>query len=254
MRKKYSVRLFNFDPTSGGIKCMWMLYASLLAKGEEVLANAIFENPDEVVGVYPEISQGNELQAGRVVRYLLNKPGVMTQNGVPGPTKFSDSEILFSYSKLFNPEFEDERIMYLPTINLSVFYDKKKKRTKRAVFIGKGQPTMVHPEDCILIDRSVARDQEALNDLLNECEVLFTYDPVSAMTEVARLSGCRIVYLSDVYSKEDYLRYEPGINGMSFGEDTGEKLDILEFRSHYNGLRKAFEDKLDIFINETQRK
>ena len=110
----------------------------------------------------------------------------------------------------------------------------------------------LHPKECLEIDRTVAADQQALADLLNECEVLYSYDPVSAMTEVARLCGCRVVMLQDTYTKSQYRDYEPGLNGMSFGLDEEVPLDTKGFRSHYDYLRKTFSEKLDGFIEDTQ--
>lgn len=252
MRKPYSIREFQYDPTSGGIKVMYALYGALLLKGEEVLANAVFQDDTAAIGIYPEISQGNELQTKIVVRYILNKPGVMCQNGVPGPTTFGPKDILFTFSKMFM-DLPDERRMFLPVINTEVFYDRKLPRTKQAVFVGKGVATSPHP-DCVVIDRSVAIDQEYLSILLNECEVLNTYDPVSAMTEIARLCGCRINYLSPEYTKADYLKYEPGINGITFLEDENiQELDTEAFTAHYKGLQARFYDtELPNFIKITQ--
>jgi hypothetical protein len=253
MRKPYSIREFNYDPTSGGIKVMYALYGALLLKGEEVLANAVFQDDTDAIGVYPEISQGNELQTKTVVRYILNKPGVMCQNGVPGPTNFGPNDILFTFSKMFM-DLPDDHCMFLPAINTAVFYDQHLPRNKQAVFVGKGIATNPHP-DCVVIDRNLARDQEGLAKLLNECEVLNTYDPVSAMTEVARLCGCRVNYLSREYSREDYLKYEPGVNGMTFPDDESiSELDCEEFTRHYSQLCAYFYNvSLPNFIKITQK-
>jgi len=255
MRKHYSVRLFNFDATSGGIKVMWALFGALLLKGEEVIGNAVFNDPENTIGIYPEISQGNELQAGTVVRYILNKPGVMCQNGIAGPTSFPETDIQFVFSRMFAPETPENRLLFLPVINTEVFFNKNKKRDKNAVFFGKGLSTGVHPDDCVVINRQFAQDQEKLADLLNECQVLYTYDPVSAMTEIARLCGCRVSYLSREYSKEDYLLYEPGINGMTFPDDESiNELDCEAFTRHYKGLYNHFWNvQLPNFIKVTQQ-
>ena len=253
MRKPYTIREFEYNPTSGGIKVMYSLYGALLLKGEEVMANAIFPPEIDAIGIYPEISQGNELQTKHVVRYILNKPGVMTQNGVPGPTTFAPTDCLFTFSKMFM-DLPDDRCMFLPAINTEVFYDRKLKRTKNAVFVGKGRATQPHIGD-VFIDRTTARDQEALAVLLNECQVLNTYDPVSAMTEIARLCGCRVNYLAPDYTKKDYLLYEPGINGMSFPLEGDEiaPLDTKAFLGHYRALQARFFDVLlPNFIKITQ--
>lgn len=253
MRKPYTIREFDYNPLSGGIKVMYSLYGALLLKGEEILANAVFPPEVDAVGIYPEISQGNELQTKHIVRYILNKPGVMTQNGVPGPSSFAPTDTLFTFSKMFM-DLPDERCMFLPAINTEVFYDRRLKRDKVAVFVGKGVATQPH-DGAVVIDRQVARDQEALAMLLNQCEVLNTYDPVSAMTEIARLCGCRVNYLAPDYTKKDYLLYEPGINGISFPleDETIAPLDTEAFLEHYKMLQARFYDIcLPNFVKITQ--
>lgn len=253
MRKPYTIREFNYDPTSGGIKVMYSLYGALLLKGEEIMANAIFQDDTEAIGIYPEISQGNELQTKHIVRYILNKPGVMALNGVPGASTFAPTDCLFTFSKMFM-DLPDEKCMFLPAINTEVFYDRHLHRGGGAVFVGKGVATQPH-DGCVVIDRNLARDQENLSIILNQCEVLNTYDPVSAMTEIARLCGCRVNYLSPEYTKKDYLLYEPGINGISFPleDDVVAPLDTEAFLEHYRALYARFWDvSLPNFIKITQ--
>lgn len=249
--KPYSIYLPPYDYTSGGIKVMWALYGALLLKGQIVVPNALFQG--DYVAIYPEIVNGNPLKGTTVVRYLLNEPGVMSGNGEPSPTEFDKSDILFSFSKLFTPDFPEERIMFLPVIDTHTFYDKKGLRTNNAVFVGKGTDTRQHPRDCWLIDRSVASNQKELADQLNECQTLYTYDPVSAMSEIARLCGCRVAYLGEKYTKEDYMRYEPGIDGMFFDELLGD-FDSKAFKRQYVALQEQFMGKLDDFIIRTQSK
>jgi O-antigen biosynthesis protein len=253
MRKTYSIRLFEYDHTSGGIKVMYELYAGLLLKGEVVLANAVFQDTEKVVGIYPEISHGNELMAKTVVRYILNKPGVMASNGIPGPTTFAPTDQLFTFSKLFM-DLPNERVMFLPVINTEIFKYKSGERPNTAVFYGKGASTGVHPDDSIEITRSFAVDQQMLADLLNSCHTLYSYDPVSAMTEIARLCGCKVIYCSHEYTRSDYEKYEPGLNGMTFPDDNDvSELDPEAFERHYKGLgEKFYDESLPNFIKITQ--
>jgi hypothetical protein len=124
--------------------------------------------------------------------------------------------------------------------------------------VGKGihdkdiRSKFIHPYNSFEITREFAQDQQALAELLNECEVLYNYDPVSAITEVARLCGTRVVQIPTKYTKEQFSVYEPGMMGISWGKDTGEKLDVEGFRNHYKGLVTTFEAKLNGFIAETQ--
>jgi len=255
--KPYTIFSPPFDPVSGGIRVMYGLYAWLLAKGQIAFLNAKFEHSD-CVAVYPEIQQGNPAEAFTVVRYILNTPGIM--GGVidgafkSGPTNFSDSDILYYFSRLFG-ETDDKHYMFLPICNMHLFKDQKKLRNKTAYFIGKGFELKhdKHPKDAILIDREFAQDQSALADLLNECSVLYNYDPVTAMTEIARLCGTRIVQFPSSYTKEEFSKYEPTMMGMSWDEDEHIQLNVDDFTTHYAGMVKTFEGRLSEFIDETQK-
>jgi len=230
---------------------MWALYGWLLAKGQIAYANAKIPDQD-FIAIYPEIYQGNQAGASTVVRYILNKPGELCLYGTPGPTKFDKSDHIFVFSKIFDTLGVDEdHLMFLPVLNLHLFTNQGKKRKRKCVFIGKGQDLKIHPDNCISIDRKFAKDQKALADLLNECEVMYGYDPVSAMYEVARLCGCRVVILSN--SRTNLKDYEPGLNGISFDLEDKRLLDTERFRKHYISMIKLFDKKIDRFITITQQ-
>ena len=234
---------------------MYGLYGWLLARGQEAYLNQMPQDKG-VIGVYPEIQQGNPTNAKTVVRYILNKPGLipaLMSDGslVKGPTEFGKDDILYYFSSLYG----DGDVMFLPILDLRLFKDQGKKRTRTAFFQGKGmnyEYNPVHPDDAFLIDRHFANDQGKLADFLNECHTIYVYDPVSAMTELARLCGVRVVMINPVYSKEEFGKYEPGMNGISWGKDEGIELDTHAFREKYKQLRRRFETDLDSFIERTQ--
>lgn len=256
--RAYSVASPAYEYTSGGVRVMYGLYGWLLAKGAIAYLNEYPNNTKDFVAIYPEIVRGNPFGANTVVRYILNKPGIVSAvyssgKTETGPTEFPGEDV-YVFSEMFNTMGVDEKHhLFLPILDLHLWKDQGKKRTQRAVFEGKGISTNQHPKDCVIITRAMSADQQWLADTLNECEVVYQYDPVSAMSEIARLCGCRVVYLGQGYSRDDYLRYEPGINGMSFGEDQEVPLDVEGFREHYIGLRSIFSKKLDKFIDETQK-
>lgn len=249
--KPYSIRTPQWSTTSGGIRVMFGLYGHLLAKGQIAFLNAIFEDKD-FIGVYPEIFSGNELQANTVVRYILNKPGVMWDGVSQSPTSFPKSDIKYVFSRLFDDEVDDKHLMFLPILNIHLFKNTHKQRAHKCVYVGKGQDLGKHPIDCIYIDKNLSSDQYQLADFLNRCEVMYAYDPVSAMYEIARLCGCRIVLFNPTYTKEEFSKYEPGMDGISWGEDEGVEINPDKFMDKYKQLVTSFGKRLDEFIEETQ--
>jgi predicted DNA-binding protein YlxM (UPF0122 family) len=245
--KPYSIRTPPFDVCSGGIRVMYGLYGALLAKGQIAYLNAVYDDP--FIGVYPEIYNGNDMNAQTVVRYILAPPGEMSHNGYPGPSKFPVTDLIYSFSRMIL-DIDDRHIMFLPILNTYLFRDQGKERTKKAFFVGKRINLGLHPEGCVEITRQFAIDQQALADLLNECEVMYCYDHRTAMTEIARLCGCRVVVYPSVVTLETFRLYEPGMNGLGWGEDVS--LDSKKFREHYLHLKDVFDRKLDLFIKDTQ--
>jgi len=254
MYKPYIISTPDFDPVSGGVRVMWGLYGWLLAKGQIAYVNRY---PDiDRIAIYPEIFHGNPIGAKTVVRYILNEPGVMGsyQSGqfVPGPTKFDKTDKLYVFSQVFNTVGADEdHLLFLPILNTHLFKDQKKNRPHTCYLVGKGENTHKHPEDSIELNRLLASDQGKLADLLNECHTLYIYDKLSAMMEIARLCGCKVKYFGG-YTKNQLSLYEPGLNGISVGDEEN-PLDSEAFVSHYNALQGVFSDKFDHFIDETQK-
>lgn len=256
MKKPYLIRTPAFDPRSGGIRVMWALYGHLLAKGQVAFTNTQIDIPS--IGIYPEIYRGNDMVASKVVRYILQKPGMMgttdeTGQFRAGLTQFDKSDEIYVFSKIYDEwGVDDDHILFIPVIDLHTFYDQKRKRTKVAYYVGKGQNKFKHPVNAIEITREMAIDQQVLANTLNECQQLFVYDPISAIMEVARLCGCGVNYYGDI--ELDRLKlYEPGMNGLAYYDSADPKLWTSSFREHYKSLIRNLDDKLYNFIDNTQK-
>lgn len=244
--KPYLIRTPDFQVSSGGIRVMYGLYGALLLKGQLAFLNGQMNT--ETVGVYPEIYHGNDMNATNVVRYILQKPGMMQTGGVAGPKGFDKTDDLWAFSRLFVKVPEDH-YMFLPILDTHLFKNQHKTRNKNYFFVGKGVNLDEHPKDAIELPRM--EDQQALADMMNECQTLYIYDPCTAMSEIARLCGSQIVMLHPM--KDFDKLYEPGMNGITFDANKPVKLDYSEFRASYLTLKDVFFRKLDYFISETQK-
>jgi hypothetical protein len=179
----------------------------------------------------------------------------MASYGVPGPTEFDSQDKIFVFSKIYDTfGVDNDHILFLPILNLHLFKDYGKKRNKIGYFVGKGTNLYKHPGNAVMID---GRDQTKLAEILNECQVMYSYENPTAMVEIARLCGCPVIFIPEGaitnFTKEELVtKYEPGMNGVSFGENEEPKLDINGFRNHYEGLIRKFNTSLDNFIELTQ--
>jgi len=250
--KPYSIITPEYQITSGGIRVLYALHGWLLAKGQISFLNLFPKDTHDFVCVYPEISNGNLTNSDHVVRYILNTPGAMRNNGVPGPKTFPPEDKLYYFSRLYGGN--DTNTMFLPVLNLHLFkVTNKGKRYKKCMFKGKGVDLhLPETEGLFEVTRPFANDQGKLAEYLNECEVMYSYDNNSAMFEIARLCGCRIVIIPSLFTKEQFSQYEPGMNGISYGLEENVPLDAYQFRHHYQDIIKTFENRLEEFIDETQ--
>jgi hypothetical protein len=252
MNRVYLLRTPDFQINSGGIRVMWGLYGYLLAKGQEVYVNAKIDKPS--IGIYPEIYHGNDMESKKVIRYVLQKPGLagtdIDGKFTLGPNEFDNNDEIYCFSRVYDQwNLPDDHILFLPIIDLHTFKDLGKKRTKTAFYCARGVNLYKHPKDAIEITREMALDPKALAELLNECQTLYVYDEITAMLEVARLCGCKIEYWGTT-PLDTLMKYETGMNGLGYRES--KELDTKAFLEHYVNLKKEFEIKLDIFIDKTQ--
>lgn len=256
MYKPYSLWCPDYNPLSGGIKAMWGLLGWLLAKGQSAQPNVKWNTP--FTAIYPEIVHGNPLEGQKVVRYILNKPGVMASYGVPGPTTFPKTDEIYVFSRIYDTfGVDDEHIMFLPIIDLNLFKDQKRVRRNTCYFVGKGKDLGLHPKDAIKIDHTNSQDQEQLANLLNTCQIMYSYENPTAMLEIARLCGCRVVFFPEgaitKFTKEQLIKdYEPGMMGVSFSIKQQVPLNTRKFRELYVDLIKTFEKRLNRFITHSQ--
>src|SRR5260221_12084126 len=120
--RPYSIATPNFKIESGGIRVMWGLYGWLLAKGQVVNVNLEYTGSN-FVAIYPEVYHGNPLKGQTVVRYILQKPGMIgkgtpgTSSFRPGPTEFDPTDRLFAFSHLYMKGLTESQYMFLPIID-----------------------------------------------------------------------------------------------------------------------------------------
>jgi len=233
---------------------MYGLYGHLLAKGQIAYLNAQTDVPS--IGIYPEIYRGNDMQATKVIRYILQTPGLMGTSDETGKFQtglktFDPKDEIYIFSKVYDEwNTPDNHVLFLPIIDLLTFKDLKRKRTKIAYYVGKGVNSFQHPKEAIELTREFAQDQSKLAEFLNECQTLYVYDRLSAIMECSRLAGCKVVYLGEL-PLETLKLYEPGLEGLGYRKE--EELNVVAFRERYKQLKREFDLNLDGFIERSQK-
>lgn len=193
--RKYVVWSYDYTPDSAGQKTMHLLCHELNLAGQEAYVcfqqtNPAWNTPyyrgpmgDDRIAIYPEIVEGNPLEAKHVVRWMLNKPL---------ERKYDPPGVRFTYDPMFDP-LPLERQLHLPAIELDLYYDRHLPRILVTYWVGKESIRGELPPDAVQIGGG--GDKEWLADTLNRSKVMYTFDMISGMNEIARLCGCPVVYV-----------------------------------------------------------
>jgi hypothetical protein len=206
---KYIVWSYDYMDASAGQKTMHRLCHELNEAGQEASVYFQGRNPawntpyyggpfdDGWLAIYPEICTNNPIPGirdGHVIRWMLNRPHA----------HYEPIGEWFSFLPLFD---SGHPVLFLPTIELDLYYDQHLPRTIDTFWVGKEVQT--RPLDgATMITRELTGDRELLARTLNQSRVMYTFDPISAMDEIARLCGSKVVFVpGDKMTKDQFDRY-----------------------------------------------
>jgi hypothetical protein len=261
----YIVYTPPYSAEVGGIKVLHRLVHELNVKGYEAFATGTTNPewwepttnsvPDTGIAVYPEVVAGNPWGTNTVARWVLNVPGRLG-----GEEEYAKTELIFPFKRVYNQwGLPEDRILLLPVIEMDLFYDMGLKRSGRAFYNGKGIncPRVPETEGLMEIVKEDNWDKEALALKLNSIELLYTYDNITALWDVARMCGCPVVIIPNgEMTREHFDMDEAGTDGLGLGiEETQKALDTIDsvsFKEHYSTLFNTFDSRLDTFISITQ--
>lgn len=147
------------------------------------------------VVIYPEIIKGNPLNAGRVVRYVLNAEGVLTGHSM----QVAPSDFVLAFSEEFYsaPHAVLKKITLEPHFN-EIATVPAMERTLDVTYIGKGhgyQECFVLP-DTLEITRTWPQTKRELALLFKQTRYLYTWDLRSKTVLDAVMCGAIPIFMS----------------------------------------------------------
>jgi hypothetical protein len=267
--KPYLVWSPPWDRSSAGIVALHVLAHNLALRGIPVSMNtdkqnpawerlplALSPDPEGTIAIYPEIVHGNPYEATTVVRLIMHRPGFWG-----GPTSYLSTDLLYVYSDFWNREsglnLPQDRILFIPTPDLNRFYDMHLPRFGRLIYRGKGKQPAVIAGDSLGDKESFVGPggQDLLRERLNQCELLYCYDNVTVMVDIARLCGCPVCLIPDPQFKFVSLCYPFPNIGITFYPETVRAIQTIDsriIRQQHLRFEAEFQQRLGDFIRTTQ--
>jgi len=257
---KYIVWSYDYMDASAGQKTMHRLCHELNEAGQEAYVYFRGVNPEwntpyydgpfdeNWLAIYPEICTNNPIPGipdENVIRWMLNR----------AHAHYEPVGSWFSFQRMFTPpRFPKERMLFLPTIELDRYYDQGLERKYDTYWVGKESVTRPLPEGMVEISRHLTGDWTNLARTLNESRVMYSFDPVSAMNEIARLCGSKVVWVpGDKMTKGEFKKnFAPIGEGWGWDEIPPD-FDPQVSRQRQLDLKDEFYKQLANFVRITQR-
>lgn len=280
--KRYLVYTHDYTRLSAGVRALHKLVHYLNLSGCEAYVTSEVRNPEwctplapyelqkEIaqngVVIYPEVEAGNKLDANQVVRFILNIPGMIRgdKEVAPGEKAWAYSGILRRY--LDNPL----NVLTVPVIDRGVFgvgIGAVREPDRGAYFLGReycgGERV---PDDSVIetphwfdeISREWPRTQAGVSEVFRRSSVFITHTAYTMLIHEARLCGCPVIVVpGGLWSRGEFARAMPGMNGMAWGGDFAEyaraQATVGAFPHDYDEMTAQFFVQLERFIDKTQR-
>jgi hypothetical protein len=220
-----------------------------------------FELGIKPIVLYPEVVDGNPLEADCVVRWVLNFPGLLGGDAI-----YPDTEMVIAFSKVLALAVGPETpVLHMPVLNEEVFNPGMPRPRSGAAFYA-SKYKEVHagavfgvPEDAIEITRDKPDSQtpEEIAEILRSVEMLYVFENTALATE-AVLCGCPAVFMPNPWLDKPIALHELGWDGLAWGDDPAEiaraRATIERGKENYHRTIDAFFDQLDDFIARSQAK
>lgn len=172
--------------------------------------NKQFHISENDIVIYPEIITDNPLNAQKVVRFMLNRSGFLGG----GRVNYGDADFLLAYSNLVNEhlpqlffmvdevdlfsELREARGKSGPTEKVSIYFGKVQKklllRNSRKI-----KNILKNYSDVHIITRRFPETRKDTLDLLNDSDLLISFDPLTNLNYEATLLDVPVLLMDDTY-------------------------------------------------------
>jgi O-antigen biosynthesis protein len=196
-QRAYRIWAPPYRNRSAGVRCLYRLAALLRERGLEATVNDLPKNLD-YVAVYPEtVKELNPFGAPHMVRYLLQRPGV-----VGGPRVYPKKTLKFWYDHIFRGSNQDDPLLTIQTVELDLFnLQGVGTRDTTSTWIGRAERRGYmkgKPVGDTFIKKDWPPTRADVAALLKRSRALYTYEPFTLLTTEAALCGCPSLILTNM--------------------------------------------------------
>lgn len=246
----YNILSPPYNHTFGGVRALHQLAKELRHRGYQANINI----PDEKsITVYPEIVKDNPFNSEKRVRWLLNE------------AQF-ENEVCYAWES----EMGNHPLLTVNIIEMNIWKRSKTKNKKVGYWVGKGieDPSLI-PDGAVHIHRGNFTARNYLAKFISQLDYLISFDPFSAINVEAAIAGTPVLihiperqvvpfsgqYVNQTWSREriekqGWLKYGVAWN-MEELDHARETVHLQ--RNYYAELIKVFDNRIDNFVEETQK-
>ncbi|MBK4726998.1 glycosyltransferase [Pantoea agglomerans] len=218
------------------------------------------EGGEPCIAIYPEVVEGNPLNAPIVVRYMLNREGVIEQNKMNAAAE----DLYFWYRSEFAAKAFDPQMLSLEAYDASLFCDDKTVKDLDLLYLNRVPRSKVDfstlPADVRILSMENPLSLTELAAVLKRGRVLYTYES-SGTCFLANLCGCPVVARTlrgyeTLAMTEDTVKDNAG--GIAWN-DTPEEIvrtrqTLPSVRQWLFSKREKLDRQMQVFIAQTQQR
>lgn len=227
---KFIIYSPTYKNTSGGIIILHRLNTVLNCLGY-ISSICEFNNSIKVTNeivIYPEIVKGNPLNATNVVRWELNKPGVVS-NFTP---EYGKNDLIVSFIPPFNPVVPTLTVFDMPNllVNTNKVFD--------IVVLARRKLNLYHKEH-----PTITKITPQNRHWVAKCNTFISYDEHSFLSLEAAMYGATSIVIGNDYSTwklNPFFKY-----GIGYNDDTW---SLLTKDRVYDYLTKDMKEYCNISV------
>lgn len=283
--RKYLIVAPNYAENSGGIWALHKLCNDLNEIQPDIAyischgVNPTFNTPTcentelfikNNIMIYPEALNDNLGHNGRVVRYLLNKPGYCGPRIAPMPV----NDFHLCFSRIFrSPHKPADHVLFIPHLNDAIMLDQKLPRSYICYYSGKAMPVAGFDNHFYNTVKKQLHLHRSINHIeiptdrhwplqnlihtFNKCKLFYCFDNMTAVFKIAVMCGCpTIIMPNGTFDRNEFEQSEWGLNGLAWGDSYEEVkraiATVHNGRAWYETIKNNYKSSLIEFIHKTQ--